>query len=81
MIASVGTMIDSFNRDNIRLLSGLGYEVHVAANFVEGNPSISRMEKFRQELEQQGVNSFHIPMPRNPYKFGRIITSYKMVKN
>ena len=80
MIASVGTMIDSFNRDNIRLLSGLGYEVHVAANFVEGNPSISRMEKFRQELEQQGVNSFHIPMPRNPYKFGRIITSYKMVK-
>ena len=42
MIASVGTMIDSFNRDNIRLLSGLGYEVHVAANFVEGNPSISR---------------------------------------
>lgn len=80
MIASVGTMIESFNRDNIRILSELGYCVHVAANFAEGNPSALEMAEFRQELQRQEMYSFQIPMPRNPFKIGKILTSYRMVK-
>lgn len=37
MIASVASMIDQFNMSNIRLLQEVGYEVHVACNFKEGN--------------------------------------------
>lgn len=35
MLSSVASMIDQFNRPNIRLLQNLGYEVHVLANFQE----------------------------------------------
>lgn len=37
MLASVASMIDQFNLPNIRLLLNMGYEVHVACNFREGN--------------------------------------------
>ena len=80
MIASVAGMIDSFNQDNIRLLSKMGYQLHVAGNFYEGNSSITRMEEFRQELEQQGIHPIQVPMPRSPLQFGAILKSYRMVK-
>lgn len=81
MIASVGTMIDFFNKENIRILAEQGYQVHVAANFVEGNPSISRMDEFRNELNSQQVSTFQVPMPRNPLKIGQVVKSYRVVKN
>lgn len=37
MAASVASMIDQFNMPNIRLLLDMGYEVHVACNFEQGN--------------------------------------------
>lgn len=37
MLASVASMIDQFNMPNIRLMLDMGYEVHVACNFREGN--------------------------------------------
>lgn len=37
MISSVASMIDQFNMPNIQLMQHLGYEVHVACNFKEGN--------------------------------------------
>ena len=37
MVASVASMIDQFNMPNLRLMQQMGYEVHVACNFVKGN--------------------------------------------
>ena len=33
MLSTVASTIGQFNRDNIKLLQSLGYEVHIAANF------------------------------------------------
>lgn len=41
MTASVASMIDLLNMDNIGTLKRLGYQVHVAANFEENNISAS----------------------------------------
>ena len=37
MAVSVASMIDQFNMQNLRLLLSLGYEVHIACNFRQGN--------------------------------------------
>ena len=37
MMASVASMIDLFNMDNIEILKDLGYEVEVACNFEYGS--------------------------------------------
>ena len=37
IFASVASMVDLFNRDNIDILMDLGYEVTVACNFNEGS--------------------------------------------
>ena len=49
MLASVASMIDQFNMPNIRLLQEMGYEVHVACNYKEGN----RSEEHTSELQSQ----------------------------
>lgn len=36
-LASIASMIDLFNMDNIRVLKGFGCKVDVAANFQEGS--------------------------------------------
>ena len=55
MTASVASMIDLFNMDNIHILQELGYEVHVAANFEFGSiTSKERVRRFRNELEAAG---------------------------
>ena len=51
--ASVASMIDLFNMDNIRILQEAGYEVHVASNFEFGSiTSQERVEAFKKELNQ-----------------------------
>ena len=51
MMASVASMIDLFNMDNIQILQDLGYEVEVACNFKEGSiTSQERIEEFKKEL-------------------------------
>lgn len=37
MLASVASMIDQFNMDNIKLLQNMGYEVDVVTNFEYGS--------------------------------------------
>lgn len=39
LIANSASMIDHFNKDNIRILQDMGYTISVAANFQEGNSS------------------------------------------
>ena len=54
MLASVASMIDLFNEDNINILLDYGYSVDVMANFEEG--SITSAERVAQyNLTQQPV--------------------------
>lgn len=66
MFASVASMVDLFNRDNIAGLEKLGYKVDVAANFTEGSVySKEQAENFRKELENSGHEVINVPVPRN----------------
>lgn len=80
-LASVASMIDLFNTDNINILRSLGYSVDVAANFEEGSiTSQNRVNKYRKELKEQGIGTYQIPIPRSLKRVNGIIISYKMVK-
>lgn len=81
MIASVASMIDQFNMDNIALLEQLGCRVDVAANFLEGsNTSDQRVAAFRRELEEAGRHCHQTDIPRSIFKVGSILRSLRQVK-
>ncbi|EMF0319739.1 TPA: glycosyltransferase family 4 protein [Enterococcus faecium] len=81
MVASVASMIDLFNMNNIEILQRLGYEVHVACNFEEGSiTSKERVIEFKKELKTKKIKYFHIPIPRNIFKFPKILTSRFLLK-
>ena len=51
LLASVASMIDLFNTDNIRILKDLGCRVDVAANFQKGSiTSQERVDEYRKDL-------------------------------
>ena len=80
-LASVASMIDLFNTDNIRILHSLGFVVDVAANFEEGSiTSQERVDEYREELKKQGISVFQVPIPRSISKISNILRSYKIVK-
>lgn len=81
MVASVASMIDLFNMENIRILQKFGCQVDVAANFSFGNiTGPGRVEEFRQELVQMGVTVYHIPIPRSVTDIREIVDSYCKLK-
>ncbi len=66
MIASVASMIDQFNMPNIRLLQEMGYEVHVACNFKEGNTcDAKRIRKLKETLASMQVVWHQWDCPRD----------------
>lgn len=81
MLASVASMIDLFNADNINILLKLGYDVDVATNFEFGSiTSQKRVNEYKQELMDRGIGVYNIPIPRKLNKIKEIITSYIIVK-
>lgn len=81
MYASVASMIQQFNMENIRLLLEQGYEVDVACNMEQGSTvTQEKIEAMKQELETMGVNVFHIPVPRNVTAVGGILKSFRASK-
>lgn len=80
ILASVPSMIEQFNMNNIKILQDLGYEVEVAANFEEGGTlSCKRLQEFKEELEQKNIKYIHIPFSRNPFST-KNIQAYKLTK-
>lgn len=69
MVATVGGFICSFEKNDIKLLKNLGYEVFIACN-TKGR---------EEELEQLGCKIVHLPIARNPFKKQNII-SYQQLK-
>lgn len=81
MLASVASMIDKFNMENIKILRDLGYSVDVAANFDFGSiTSQERVDEFKQELVDSGITVHNIQIPRKVFDIKGIVNSYKKVK-
>lgn len=81
MLASVASMIDQFNMENIALLQSMGYQVDVACNFLHGSTSSKeRMEAFQKELNDKQIRSIYVPIPRKISAWKDIVVSYRQVK-
>lgn len=81
MLASVASMIDQFNMQNIAILQEQGYEVHVAANFEQGSTSSKeRMEQFKKELKEKNILYFQIDFSRNVANIHQNMKAYKQIK-
>lgn len=81
MVASVASMIDLFNMNNIQILQDLGYTVEVACNFQNGSiTSGERVKVFKQELQERNVKYYDIPIPRSIAKVKDIYSSYSSLK-
>ena len=80
--ASVASMIDLFNKDNLLVLEELGTKIDVCSNFQNGSiTSQERVNEYRQELTDRGIEVIDLPCPRSIGKIGDIVRSYKLVKN
>lgn len=79
--ASVASMIEQFNKENIRLLLKAGYEVHVGCNMIHGsNISTEKIGEMEKELVSMGVKVFHVPVPRKIAAFRQIFTAFRLTK-
>lgn len=82
IFASVASMIDQFNMNNISILEELGYKVEVACNFEFGSStSKDRVSEFRKELESRGIKTHQISVPRKIVAIREIIQAYKKAKS
>lgn len=82
MVASVVSMIESFNRDNIRTLQNMGYEVHVATNFEWGSMySEEKVERVKQSLREEGVTLFQIDFERDIKKMNGHVRAFQQLKH
>lgn len=67
IVATTAYMIRQFNMSNIELLQGMGYQVEVACNFVEGNP-VSRdiIDEFKKHLSSLQVQFHQLSIVKSP---------------
>jgi glycosyltransferase involved in cell wall biosynthesis len=81
ILASVASMIDQFNMQNIQILLNKGYDVDVACNFYVGNNSSKeRIKQLLIELAEIGVNAFQIDFERNVFNVSADLMSLKQVE-
>lgn len=82
MYASVASMIQQFNMENIRLLQELGYKVDVACNFKFGSTiSEEKIDKLKLDLKKMNVDFYHIPIPRKTTDINNLKKSYYITKD
>ena len=80
ILASVASMIDQFNMPNINLLIEMGYEVHVACNFIEGNTcSDEQIYALKNNLLELEVKFHQIDFKRNVMRLADNVKAYKQV--
>ena len=81
ILASVASMIDQFNMQNIQLLLDNGYDVDVVCNCKTGNTiSDERIQDMIKRLADKGVPVIHVPIPRKISDVNGIKESLKQVK-
>lgn len=77
MYASVASMIQQFNMNNISLLQELGYKVDVACNFEFGSTiSKEKIDTLKEHLKEMDVDFYHIPIPRKISDFKNLKKSF-----
>lgn len=82
MYASVASMIQQFNMENIRLLQELGYKVDVACNFKFGSTiSKEKIDKLKADLKNMDVDFYHVPIPRKTTDINNLKKSYHITKD
>lgn len=82
ILASVASMIDQFNMPNIELLIDMGFNVHVACNFIEGNTcSKEQIFNLKNNLSNLGVEYYQIDFKRSVLKALGNLKAYKQVLN
>lgn len=80
ILASVSSMIEQFNMNNIALLEDLGYEVHVLANFTNGGTlSKEKSKAFQTELVNRGITVFDVGINRSIFNKDNL-SAYKEIK-
>lgn len=80
IVAHVASMIDLFNRRNISILQELGYEVHIACNFQEGNvTSKERVNSFYQDMIESNVICHNVQFPRKVMAVSQIVSAFKNI--
>lgn len=68
LVATVPSMIDKFNMNNIRTLQKIGYEVHVSCNFFDNSPKLQEYnDTVRGFLEENKVKCHQISFSRSPF--------------
>lgn len=67
VVASVASVIQQFNLNNIKLLQDLGYKVEVACNMKSGNNcSDEKIIEMQKLFDENNIKYYHIDFPRNP---------------
>lgn len=80
MLASVASMIDQFNIPNIQLLKDIGYEVHVACNFEEGNTcSREKILDLKRKLKNMEIKYYQIDFSRSVSNIKKNLKAYRQV--
>lgn len=80
IVASVASMIDQFNRDNIKLLKSLGYAVDVATNFdCPGTITKERSEELVQLLDAWEVDCYQVDFDRNVFDVKSDLRAYSQL--
>lgn len=80
MLASVASMIDQFNLPNIQLLLKMGYEVHVACNFKEGNTCDEKqILRLKKQLCHMQVSWHQWDCPRSIRSIKKCCTAYRQL--
>lgn len=65
LLAPMGSVHRRFNQVNIKALQSLGYEVHLVANFENGEGTESQNEAYVRECLENGIVTHHIPYQRH----------------
>lgn len=80
MVATVPSMIGQFNSDNLSILIDLGYELHVACNFIDGGTwSDDFVKIFKHEMKSKNIPCHQIDFSRSPWNLSKIINSYRQM--
>jgi len=81
MFASVASMIEQFNMQNIRILISLGYQVEVACNFDYGSSTTqAKVKNLKKNLKDMNVKMYNIQIPRNITSIKNLKKSYDSTK-
>lgn len=74
ILTTVSGFLSKFERGNVRILRGMGYTVHYAANMKEQHYIFDE-----KELQDMGVMTHHIDIARSPYMFRSNMKAFRQL--